>query len=379
MEKSAFFDPANRARVEALFESKDAFRGYALRHGMEEMLEADGGFPASGPQPPGGPAAGPSADPLLRRHAIRAAQAILPLGLFLVFLLVVLLRRRVPHWDEVAFGILVSLAGLVMLNIGIETGLARLGGTVGRRLPAAFQAITLEEGRQVIRDFDPEVVQPAVTPDGERERFFYLQSEGRYQAVPFQPERYDPATSTYTHVPALGPLFGHRLAGVALVLLFALLMGYGASLAEPALNILGRTVEETTAGAFRRSWLIRVVAFGVGVGMIFGVIRILGRVPMIWMLGPPYLLLMVLTPLSTEEFVNIAWDSAGVTTGPVTVPLVIALGLGLSGEVGLGEGFGIVSLASAWPILSVLVAGLWVERRQRMAIAAAGSDAGEAS
>ena len=74
---------------------------------------------------------------------------------------------------------------------------------------------------------------------------------------------------------------------------------------------------------------------------------------------------MVLTVISSEDFVNIGWDSAGVTTGPVTVPLVLAMGLGLGSQVGSIEGFGILSLASVCPILSVLLVGLYVTGRRK--------------
>ena len=80
---------------------------------------------------------------------------------------------------------------------------------------------------------------------------------------------------------------------------------------------------------------------------------------------PPYAVLMVLTVISNEDFVNIGWDSAGVTTGPVTVPLVLAMGLGISAQVGSVEGFGILALASVCPILSVLLVGLHVTRSRR--------------
>ena len=67
-----------------------------------------------------------------------------------------------------------------------------------------------------------------------------------------------------------------------------------------------------------------------------------------------------MTALSSEEFVNIAWDSAGVTTGPVTVPLVLAMGLGFGKAVGVAEGFGILAMASIGPILAVHSTGLWI-------------------
>ena len=149
------------------------------------------------------------------------------------------------------------------------------------------------------------------------------------------------------------------------VVFFGFMMGYSATLAEPALNALGTTVEELTVGTFRKTLLMQAVAIGVGVGIALGVAKIIYDWPLIWILVPPYAVLMVLTVISSEDFVNIGWDSAGVTTGPVTVPLVLAMGLGISAQVGSVEGFGILALASVCPILAVLLVGLHVTRRRR--------------
>jgi len=74
--------------------------------------------------------------------------------------------------------------------------------------------------------------------------------------------------------------------------------------------------------------------------------------------------------------VNIGWDSAGVTTGPITVPLVLAMGLGISGQIGVVEGFGVLALASVWPVLSVLIVGLYVTMKRKAALREAGQEAG---
>ena len=142
-------------------------------------------------------------------------------------------------------------------------------------------------------------------------------------------------------------------------------MGYGATLAEPALTTLGIKVEELTIGIFKKGLLKHAAALGVGLGMALGVAKVLGDVPLVYLLIPPYLLALVLTLFIDEEFVNIAWDSGGVTTGPVTVPLVLAMGLGISAQLNVAEGFGILALASVWPILSVLVAGMVKTRERR--------------
>ncbi|MEO1320640.1 MAG: DUF1538 family protein, partial [Pseudomonadota bacterium] len=91
-------------------------------------------------------------------------------------------------------------------------------------------------------------------------------------------------------------------------------------------------------------------------------------IPLFWMLAPPYLLVLVLTWISPDEFVNFSWDSAGVTTGPITVPLVLAMGLGVGANIpGVSDGFGILALASVGPILTVLGVGLYTQRVQRRA------------
>jgi len=86
------------------------------------------------------------------------------------------------------------------------------------------------------------------------------------------------------------------------------------------------------------------------------------------LLVPPYLLLLLLTAMSAEDYVNISWDSAGVTTGPVTVPLVLAMGLGIGSQMGVVEGFGILAAASVCPILSVLLVGLTVTWKRKGAL-----------
>jgi hypothetical protein len=110
------------------------------------------------------------------------------------------------------------------------------------------------------------------------------------------------------------------------------------------------------------------VAFGVGLGIAVGVAKIAFNLPLVYLLLPPYMLLLVLTWFSSEEFVNFGWDSAGVTTGPITVPLVLAMGLGVGAAVpGVSDGFGILALASVGPIITVLSVGLIVAQANRSA------------
>ncbi len=371
--KAEFFSGERRAETMELFESEDDLIRYARANGVPDLPgidTADGNTEDSDPEhnarePAESGASSDTTRTYVISQAIVAARSVIPLSLILATVLIVFLRRRLPHWDEVVVGVLLALGGMMLLNIGIEQGLTRLGNGVGRRLPATFQTVTVEEDQRTLRDFPGEMIRSAVDEDGTVHRFFYLRDGTDYRAVPFDRSQFDPVAEQYRYTPHLGPIFSVATVGVLVVLLFAWLTGYMATTAEPALSILGGVVEDVTAGAFRRSWLIRIVGTGVGVGMAVGVVKILFGIPMLWLLAPAYVLLLILTIISTEEFVNIAWDSAGVTTGPVTVPLIIAFGLGLGTELGTVDSFGIISLASLFPIIAVLLAGLVVGRRER--------------
>ncbi|MBN8218168.1 MAG: DUF1538 domain-containing protein [Spirochaetes bacterium] len=312
---------------------------------------------------------------LIVRNSMAAVQAILLLMGFLLIAFLVLIRERLPRLDEIILGIFFAILGMSLFNVGIELGLTNLGNQVGSKLPTSFKSIDVVENAKTIPSFDPKIVQTALvtTPTGvAQEQFFYAKVGTRYQSVPYDPARYDSNTSTYQWMPKRGPLFGSEggLLGILVVLAFAFVMGYGATLAEPALNALGITVEELTVGTFKKSLLMQAVAIGVGVGLALGVAKIVWNLPLVWLLVPPYAVLLLITAFSTEEFVNIGWDSAGVTTGPITVPLVLAMGLGISSQTGAVEGFGILATASVCPILSVLTVGLFVGRKAKKAAAA---------
>ena len=110
-----------------------------------------------------------------------------------------------------------------------------------------------------------------------------------------------------TGAPALYP----RFLGLTMTLVFAFCIGYGATIAEPALNAMGITVENLTNGAFKKRLLLRSVAIGVGLGAALGVARILFDLPLAWLVVGAYTVALGLTVFSREEVVNLAWDSAG--------------------------------------------------------------------
>ncbi|MGM0663351.1 MAG: DUF1538 domain-containing protein [Thermodesulfobacteriota bacterium] len=413
MDEEAFFLKENRERVKVLFESDDHMAAYALlragsvgrhsffagaaaggedgfaaklagneslrkavlkgdesefarwvrEHGSPELRMTCFGEEGTGSE---GASAGGGMDVgrLLAENLFSAVKAIGLLTVPLFLIMFVILREKMFRMDEVFLGLGFTVVGLCVFSLGIEMGLDRLGRQVGSMLPASFQSVEVSQKHKEICPFDPGVVQTALTPDGEEKSFFFAAEVGELQAVPYVEEDYDPASGCYLYRETRGPLFGGEgsLWGIMVVVLFAFIMGYGATLAEPALNALGRTVEELTVGTFRKSLLMQSVAVGVGVGLGVGMAKIIWDIPLAWLLIPSYVLLMGITLISTEEFVNVAWDSAGVTTGPITVPLVLAMGLGIGSQVGVVEGFGILAGASVFPILSVLTVGLYVKR-----------------
>ena len=232
------------------------------------------------------------------------AQAIIPLVIFLFLVLKLVLREKVQEAGILTYGLVLCVTGMMIFNVGLSYGLAKLGEQSGSMVPAAFKGIEAVAG---------------------------------------------------------SPLYTYAL-GIFIAGIFAWLLGFGATLAEPALNALGQTVETLTNGSFKKTTLMYAVSIGVGFGLTLGVMKIIFEWPIAYMVIVGYTIGIVLTALSSEEFVNVAWDSAGVTTGPITVPLVLAMGLGFGNAVEAVEGFGILSMASICPIVSVLITGLWVQR-----------------
>ncbi|MDR2430634.1 MAG: DUF1538 domain-containing protein, partial [Candidatus Margulisbacteria bacterium] len=242
------------------------------------------------------------------------------------------------------------------------------GAQAGTALPRAYT-----ETRQppIVMRGGQDAVFTVAAPAGPRE-YIWLQLNDRPEAVPLERAALDTRAGIYSHTPVQNAVFAGwgRTAGLAAVLVFVYVLGFGATLAEPSLSALGATVEDLTTGTYKKGTLIRTVAIGVGFGMAAGFARILFDLPLIWMLIVSYIPALALTIFSDENFAAIAWDSAGVTTGPVTVPLVIAAGLSIGQESGvLGGAFGVVALSSVFPILAVLISGILNRLHARKSIA----------
>ena len=309
-----------------------------------------------------------SFDEVLREEATLGLRAVIPLVMLLLITLVLLLRDRPRYADEVTIGILFALAGMTMLTSGIRLGLAPLGDQAGRPLPRLFRSEAHEKGRIIIDNFDLNQVFTAYDHAGIAHKYFYVDSGGGTpRAVKFKAHKYDNQQGVYEHVLEEPPLFSPKLTliGIALVLIFAFGLGYGSTIAEPALNALGHTVEELSVGIIKSSGVVNSVSIGVGSGLVLGVARILYDIPIAWLLIPAYLLLLPLTYFSDEDFAGIAWDSGGVTTGSITVPLVLSMGLGIGSATNVSDGFGVLAMASVMPIISVLIYGLSLRAGQQ--------------
>uniref|UniRef100_A0A383WCJ1 DUF1538 domain-containing protein n=1 Tax=Tetradesmus obliquus TaxID=3088 RepID=A0A383WCJ1_TETOB len=198
---------------------------------------------------------------------------------------------------------------MILFNLGLTYGFAALGDMTGVTLPSAFLAVP-----------------------------------------------YDPKSPYYNFA-----------GGVTIVMLTLFLLGVLATKAEPALNVLGETVETLSSGKFTKKMLIYAVCIGVATGMCVGATKILFQLPLIYFILAKYVVACGLTVVARESITAVAWDSAGVTTGPVTVPFVLAIGIGFSKAVDASEGFGMLTVMSVAPIISVLAMSLMKQPAKKAA------------
>lgn len=140
--------------------------------------------------------------------------------------------------------------------------------------------------------------------------------------------------------------------------LFAFAIGLSTTIAEPALIAVAMKADEVSGGTIRSSWLRMAVALGVGVGVALGAFRIVIGVPLPYFILTGYAVVVVQTWFAPKQIIPLAYDSGGVTTSTVTVPLVAALGLGLASRIPgrdpIVDGFGLIAFASLFPMMTVM-------------------------
>lgn len=243
---------------------------------------------------------------------LNSAKDVAPIVIFLFAFQLLVIRERIPNLWQIVVGFVFVTIGLGLFLVGLEKTLFPLGRLMALQL---------------------------TNPD------FLHEVTGRVGAA----------------------LLWHDFHWVYL---FAAAIGFSTTLAEPALLAVSIKANEVSAGVVG-VWGLRVaVALGVGFGVALGCYRIITGLPLEHFIAAGYLVVIVQTAVAPKLIVPLAYDSGGVTTSTVTVPLITALGLGLAeavpGRSPLLDGFGLVAFASLFPIISVLAYGQFAVLRGKI-------------
>ena len=237
-----------------------------------------------------------------------------PILVILLIFQVLVLRQRPPHLRRVMLGFLYVLIGLSLFLLGLDKALFPLGEIMARQLTAdAMADIT------------------------------------------------DGASTT-------APAWGNYLW----VYVFAAAVGFSTTVAEPALIAVTLKAGEVSGRTLNPRGLRVAVAVGVALGVALGSFRIVTGTPLPYYIIAGYVIVIAQTTVAPRAIIPLAYDSGGVTTSTVTVPLVTALGLGLAstipGRSPLIDGFGLIAFASLFPMITVMAyaqIGHWRGRRQQ--------------
>jgi len=306
------------------------------------------------------------------KYAKSALLAVLPLALVLIVAIGLIARDRIFNADIVVLGILFASLGMFALNLGMTGGITVLSSQAGNSLKQTYTETFNENKMVTVRGVDENSL---ITVPGENGADTYIWVQGRNGPTleKFFPQRLN--GDTYTHIPikdAMSSRLGVTGAYIV-ILVIVFFLGFFAIFAEPGLAVTAVTVEEMTTGTFKRSKLIMIAAMGVGGGMVIGFARVLfsnmlpvGGIHLSWILAPCYAVALILTIFAPEDFSSIAWDVAGIATGPITVPIIITTGLGLGNDALRADGaFGIVATASVFPIIVILISGIIEKARSK--------------
>ncbi len=160
---------------------------------------------------------------------------------------------------------------------------------------------------------------------------------------------------------ALGSELPQR-GSLSFLLFFAFLLGFIVTIAEPDVKVLAQYVDYASEGFIAKNVLTLTVALGVGVFTALAMLRIVLDIPIAYILAGGYTTILILSFFTPAEFVALSFDAGGVTTGPVTVPFILALGLGttavLGGKSSFSDGFGLIGLASIGPVIGAMILGM---------------------
>ena len=218
-----------------------------------------------------------------------------PIVLVLVVFQALVLRQKLPRLKQITSGFALVVIGLSLFLVGLEDALFPIGETMATQLTASNLATTAVEVRWM--DY-------------------------------------------------------------VVVYAFAAAIGFATTIAEPPLIAVALKAESASGGAISAWGLRLAVAVGVAIGVSLGCFRIVTGTPLQWYIIVAYIIVMIQTVFASRTIMPLAYDSGGVTTSTVTVPVVAALGLGLAsnipGRSALIDGFGLIAFASVFPIMSVL-------------------------
>lgn len=163
----------------------------------------------------------------------------------------------------------------------------------------------------------------------------------------------------------MGEAIGGELAkhgSILFLVLTTFAISFLATVAEPDVRVLTSTITSVSDDVISRSALLFSIAFGVGIFVVLSMLRIVYGVSIKYLYAGSYLLIIALSLFTPPDYLAISFDSGGVTTGPMTVPLILALGTGvasvMAGRSALSDGFGLIGFASIGPILGVMLLGV---------------------
>ena len=240
---------------------------------------------------------------------------ITPIVAILLGFQVIVLKRKIPHPTRVFVGLFFVLMGLALFLEGLELALFPLGRLMATQL--TLPSFIVGEGAEAITEF--------VWTD-------YMW-----------------------------------------VYVFAAAIGFATTVAEPALIAVSIKANPVSGGTITVNGLRFAVAVGVAIGVAMGTFRIVTGTPLHWYIISGYVVVIIQTAFAPRAIIPLAYDSGGVTTSTVTVPLVAALGLGLAetirGRSPLLDGFGLIAFASLFPMISVMAYAQiseWKTRRSRL-------------
>ena len=225
-----------------------------------------------------------------------------PIVCLIVFFQIVVLRRSIPRLRSVLIGVAHVILGLTLFLIGLEKALFPVGEAMARQLSDP--------------DFIVGIGVEYLTADWKEYGWVYL---------------------------------------------FGAAIGFATTIAEPSLMAVAYKANEVSAGTINKWGLRLVVAVGVALGIGLGCFRIVTGTPLYLYILAGYTVVVVQTFLAPKQIIALAYDSGGVTTSTVTVPIVAALGLGLAktvpGRDPALDGFGLIAFASLFPIIAVMAYG----------------------